>query len=100
MFGSQDKSIEKQEGRRNITRKLSYVGVALISIMNIAYISNYINYRVNGTLNKPLTLWTGIIIPGCMALLCIILMMIALAWICRSLKNEPQVMGNEKWMAV
>jgi hypothetical protein len=26
--------------------------------------------------------------------------LVALVWICHSLKHDPQVMGNEKWMAV
>jgi hypothetical protein len=30
----------------------------------------------------------------------IILMFIALVWICNSLKKDPKVMGNERWMAV
>jgi hypothetical protein len=39
-------------------------------------------------------------IPSAFLLLDCILLTVGLAWICHSLKHEPQVMGNEKWMAV
>ena len=28
-----------------------------------------------------------------------VLLLVAIVWICNSLKHEPQVMGNERWMA-
>jgi hypothetical protein len=29
-----------------------------------------------------------------------VLLLIGLVWICKSLKHDPQVMGNEKWMCL
>jgi hypothetical protein len=36
---------------------------------------------------------------GAFLLLDCVLLIVALVWICHSLKNDPEVMGNEKWMA-
>jgi hypothetical protein len=37
--------------------------------------------------------------PGVFLLVDCILLFVALVWICHSLKHDPEVMGNERWMA-
>ena len=100
MFGREDKSMAKHERNRGITRKISYVGVAIISINWIANFVNYGVYRwATGEYNHPLDNWNYNILPGVFLSVEIILLFVALVWICHSLKHDPHVMGNGKWMA-
>jgi hypothetical protein len=101
MFGREDKSLAKHEINRGITRKISYVGVAIITLNYLTWFANHgIYYRINGYYNPTLDNWTDNIIPGVFLLVDCILLFVALVWICHSLRQDPQVMGNEKWMAV
>jgi hypothetical protein len=99
MFGRDDQSQAKHEKNRSITRRISYVIVALICINWFIECANYGIYRrVTGEYNFTLDKWTYTIMPGVLLLSYCILQLVALVWICRSLKHDPKVMGNEKWM--
>jgi hypothetical protein len=101
MFGREDKSLAKHERNRGITRKISYVGVAIITINYLVNIVNYGIYRrVTNEYNETLHKWISNIVPGVLLMIDCILLCVALVWICHSLRYDPQVMGNEKWMAV
>jgi hypothetical protein len=100
MFGREDKSLVKHEKNRGITRKISYVGVAIISI---DYLINFANHgiclRITGKYNHRLNNWTDRIIPSVFLLVFCLLLLISLFWILNSLRYDKQLMGNEKWMA-
>jgi hypothetical protein len=101
MFGREDKSLAKHEKNRGITAKISYVCVAIISMNFLLNFGNYGIYRrVTGEYNHTLDKWTYTYLPGMFLLMYCILLLVALVWICRSLKNDPEVMGNERWMAI
>jgi hypothetical protein len=55
--------------------------------------------RVNGDSNQTLSEWTSAYNPSIFLLTDCVLLFTGLAWICNSLKHDPQVMGNEKYMA-
>jgi hypothetical protein len=101
MFGREDKSQDKHEKNRGITRKISYVCVAIISINYLVEIANVGVYlRITGEYNPTLLILTYQIIPGVLLLSFCILLLVALLWVCHSLRHDKQLMGNEKWMAV
>ena len=45
MFGREDKSLAKHEKNRGVTRKISYVGVALITLNYLIQLANKCIYR-------------------------------------------------------
>jgi hypothetical protein len=101
MFGREDKTQAKHEKNRGITRKISYVCVAIITINFLILIANDGIYkRITGEHNLTLYKWTIDIIPGVFLLAFCILLMVALLWVCHSLRHDKHLMGNEKWMAV
>jgi hypothetical protein len=101
MFGREDKSQAKHEVNRGVTRKISYVCVAIISINYLIEIANYGIYRrITGGYSANIEKWTLKIIPGVFLLAFCILLLVALLWVLHSLKNDKHLMGNEKWMAV
>jgi peptidoglycan/LPS O-acetylase OafA/YrhL len=101
MFGREDKSQAKHEINRGITRKISYVCVAIISINFLIWFVNFGIYRrITGEYNHTLHSWTTSILPGVFLLSFCILLLVALFWVCHSLKQDEHLMGNEKWMAV
>jgi hypothetical protein len=52
MFGREDKTPEKHEENRGITRKISYVGVAIIFINYLIWFANIGVYgRITGDYN-------------------------------------------------
>jgi hypothetical protein len=100
MFGREDQTLEKHEENRGTTQKISYAGVAIISINFIGWsINNGIYYRITGEYSPTIEFWTYTILPGVFLLVDCILLFVALVWICHSLRHDPQVMGNERWMA-
>jgi hypothetical protein len=101
MFGREDKSQAKHEINRGVTRKISYVCVAIISINYLIEFANRCLYRrITGEYSQTLHEWTLNIIPGVFLLGFCILLFVSLVWICNSLKHDKHLMGNEKWMAV
>jgi magnesium-transporting ATPase (P-type) len=100
MFGREDKSPAKHEINRGITRKISYVCVAIISINYLIWFANLgIYFRITGEYNHTLRLWTGTIFSGVFLVAFCILLLVALLWVYHSLRHDEQLMGNEKWMA-
>ena len=82
--------MEKHEINRNFTRKISYVGLAIIAVNYIIVIANYDVYRrVTGEYSPTLDTLTYIIMPQVFLLIDCTLMFIALIWICKSLRNDP-----------
>jgi hypothetical protein len=89
MFGRDDQTQAKHENNRGITRKISFVGVALISINFLIELSNYgIYHRITGEYNQTLENWTYNIIPGVFLIVFCVLLFVSLAWICNSLKHD------------
>jgi hypothetical protein len=89
MFGREDQTQAKHEKNRAITRKISYVGVITIAINFVIYIINYSIYRrITGDYSKALSKWTTIIIPSMFLLICCLLLLISLVWICHSLRYD------------
>jgi hypothetical protein len=59
MFGREDKSLAKHETNRRITQKISYVGVAIITINYLIEITNYVIYRrITGNYSANIEFWT------------------------------------------
>jgi hypothetical protein len=86
---------------KRVTQKISFVVIAFIVINYLAVISNDVIYKqIVGTYNHTLNNWTNRIIPAMFLFGCCILLLVALVWICHSLRHDPQLMGNERWMAV
>jgi hypothetical protein len=99
MLGREDKSQAKHKVNRGITKKISYLGVSIICFNYLVQIINSGIYaRVTGGFNTTLFRWTELYMAGLFYLIDCVLLLVALIWICRSLKNDPQVMGNEIWM--
>jgi hypothetical protein len=89
MFGREDKSQAKHEKNRGITRKISYVCVAIISVNFLIEITNIgIYLRITGKYNPTLNSWTVNIIPGVFLMSFCILLLVAILWICHSLKHD------------
>jgi predicted membrane channel-forming protein YqfA (hemolysin III family) len=100
MFGREDQTQAKHKINRGVTRKISYVCVAIISLNYLIYFANYGIYRrITGEYSHTLHNWTDNIIPSVFLLAFCILLLVSLVWICNSLKHDEQLMGNEKWMA-
>jgi CDP-diglyceride synthetase len=77
------------------------VGVAIITINFLAWFANHgIYFRITGEYNTTLNDWTYTVMPGIFLFVDCIFLLVALVWICYSLKNDPEVMGNEKWMGL
>jgi hypothetical protein len=101
MFGRDDKSQAKHEINRGVTRKISYVYVAIISLNYLINLGNYGIYRrITGEYSANIEKWTYNIIPGVFLLAFCILLLVALLWVCHSLQQDKHLMGNEKWMGV
>ena len=100
MFGRDDKTLAKHNRVRKVTRIISYVCVALITLNYLVFIAYKIDHRINGTTNDSLVNWTGFYIPNTWLFIDCVLLLVGLVWICHSLRHDPQVMGNEKWMAI
>jgi uncharacterized membrane protein YwzB len=76
------------------------VCVAIITLNYLIFFANYGIYRrITGKYNHNLDNWTYNIIPGVFLLAFCILLLIALVWVCHSLRHDKHLMGNEKWMA-
>ena len=91
MFGREDKTLAKHEQNRGITRKISYVFVAIIALNYLAYFINLgIYQRVSGAgnYNQTLNEWTSNIILGIFIMFCCLLLFVALVWICHSLRRD------------
>jgi hypothetical protein len=74
--------------------------VAFITTNFFLLIANFGIYkRVTGEYNETLYNWNWNIIPCFNLVVFCILLLTALAWICHSLRHDPHVMGNEKYMA-
>jgi hypothetical protein len=99
MFGRKDKSMKKHIKVRKVTSKISYVVIGLIAINYLVSIGNLINLRINFKNNK-IDSWTYYYIPTFFLTADCVLLLIGLVWICHSLKDDPEVMGNEKWMCM
>jgi hypothetical protein len=101
MFGRKDKSLKKHEEVRKVTKKISYIGVGVIVLNYLLFIANHaIYYRINnGHDNVMLFEFTTKYIPNTFLIVYCTLLLIALVWICHSLRYDPHMMGNEKWMA-
>jgi hypothetical protein len=56
--------------------------------------------NVNGQYSYKINSWTFTYIPTLFLTADCVLLLIGLVWICHSLKHDPQVMGNEKWMCL
>jgi hypothetical protein len=74
---------------RKVTRKISYLGIAIIIINYIVNLSVFIAYRINGYKNDLLNHVTFLYIPAVFLCIDCVLLVIGLAWICRSLRHEP-----------
>jgi hypothetical protein len=101
MFGRKDKTMKKHIKIRKVTSKISYAVVGLIAINYLIYIADFANNRINHKLDtSKIYDWTYMNIPSFFLTADCALLVIGLVWICHSLKHDPKVMGNEKWMAV
>jgi len=107
MFGRDDETQEKHDAIRKITSKISYVGCAIICINWITFVVGLAievlgldYYNISAAFNSPILHWTFYYIPCGFLFIDFVLLLIGLSWICYSLRHDPQVMGNEKWMAV
>jgi hypothetical protein len=89
MFGREDKTLAKHEKNRAITRKISYVIVAVITLNSLIEIANKCIYRrITGEYSHSLYNWTYHIIPGVFLLGFCLLLLVALLWICHSLRHD------------
>jgi hypothetical protein len=100
MFGRKNKTMQNHIKVRKVTGKISYVVIGLIAINYLLSIANVINYRINGQFSDKIDNWTYVFIPTMFLIADCVLLLIGLVWICKSLKHDPQVMGNEKWMCL
>jgi hypothetical protein len=101
MFGREDKSQAKHEINRGVTRKISYVCVAIMFLNYLIEFANKGIYRrITGEYNHTLHNWTLGIIPSVFLLSFCILLFISLLWVLHSLRHDKHLMGNEKWMGV
>jgi hypothetical protein len=75
------------------------VVICFIAINYLLNIAMRIDYRINGQFSYKI-IWTVFYIPTFFFTADCVLLLIGLVWICKSLKHEPQVMGNEKWMCL
>jgi hypothetical protein len=100
MFGRKDKTMEKHIRVRKVTSKISYVVLGIIAINYLISIANVVNSRINGKESIKIYRWNYEYIPTIFLTADCVLLVIGLVWICRSLKHDPQVMGNEKWMCI
>ena len=73
-----------------------------MAVITLDYFIDIINSciydRITGEYNAILELWTWRIIPTVFLLVFCVLLLVALVWICHSLKHDKHLMGNEKWM--
>lgn len=105
MLGREDKSDAKHREVRKKTSKICYAGAVLI-VINYAVYSGYglwsisndrpFEERVNSVTWMVTVQW----IPLTFYLIYDITLFVALAWICRSLRKNPDVMANEKYMGL
>ena len=100
MFGRKDKTMHNHIKVRKVTSKISYVVIGLIAINYLLHIAMWIYWRINGQFSYKIYTWTYLYIPSLFLTADCVLLLIGLVWICRSLKHDPQVMGNEKWMCL
>ena len=100
MFGRKDKTMQNHIKVRKVTSKISYVVIGLIAINYLFAIANSISDIINGQFSYKIDNWTYVFIPTMFLIAECVLLLIGLVWICKSLKHEPQVMGNEKWMCL
>ena len=100
MFGRKDKTMHNHIKIRKVTGKISYVVIGLIAINYLIDIANWIYWRINGQFSQKIKHWTYVNIPSLFLTADCVLLLISLVWICKSLKHDPQVMGNEKWMCL
>jgi hypothetical protein len=100
MFGRKDKSMRNHIKIRKVTSKISYVVIGLIAINYLVSLANVISKRINGQLSLKIITWTYVYVPTLFLTADCVLLLIGLVWICNSLKHDPQVMGNEKWMCL
>ena len=64
MFGREDQTAAKHEKNRAVTRKISYVGLTIITLNFLICFSNYgVNKRVTTTYDTYLNYWTYLIMP-------------------------------------
>jgi hypothetical protein len=89
MLGREDQSLVKHKKNRGITQKISYLGLAIISANYLIRFANKGIYRrINGEYNQTIYNWTRNIIPGVFMLIFCLLMLVALLWICNSLRYD------------
>jgi hypothetical protein len=101
MLGRKDQTLAKHEKRRAISKKISYVGVALITINYLTCIAcRGIYYRITGESNLALVNWTLIINPSLFISSFCVILLVALIWIFHTFRHDKNLMGNERWMAL
>jgi hypothetical protein len=106
MLGRANKSNEAHIKARKITSKISVTMIFLIGVNYIiagynCYFWDETDYlQKNKHYSDTINTVTFYLMPTIFLLIDCVLLLIALIWICRSLKHSEEVMGNERWMAL
>jgi C4-dicarboxylate transporter len=102
MLGRADKSNEMHIKARKVTVKVSVtMCVVIVASYSAWAVNGYFYYFNDGNYyNETLDNWSHQILPNVYLLIDCTLLLVALIWICRSLKHDKHMMGNEKYMGV
>ena len=100
MLGRDDKSNTMHKKARRITGAISVASTLLIAGLYSANIAEYYN-RVYDyeRYNKKYRDFVYFYLPPILLGIDCVLLLTGLVWICHSLRHDPHVMGNERFMA-
>ena len=100
MLGRKDKTVEKHLKARECTSMIRTVVVVLTTVSFSAAIGRFCFLNLADLIKATKIIHAVSVYTSAFICLDVVLMYVALAWICHSLKNDRKVMGNEKLMAV
>jgi hypothetical protein len=102
MLGRVDKSNEMHIKARKVTTTVSVIMCVFIVLSYCGWaLDGYFYYWLQWmNYNDSLYLWSHSILPNVYLCIDCALLLAALIWICRSLKHDKHMMGNEKYMGV
>jgi hypothetical protein len=101
MLGRGDKSNAAHLKARKITSRISIVVIACYGVNYfITVLEMYFFFYDHKSYSSFITRLAFQYLPLTFLFADVVLLIIALVWICKSLRHDKQVMGNEKWMAL
>ena len=101
MLGRSDKSNEMHIKARKITTKVSVAMTLIIIATSIAWVVNGYDQSFNPDKESEIIdELTHYYLPNILMFIFCTLLLVSLIWICRSLKHDKHMMGNEKFMAI